>query len=127
MKRLITLLILFISISFDALSQNGVCKVIGEISLPAVEAGAFLGCMSSANQLVCELAFAAHNCAQDISCSGVVSTLVEGGCEFSIVKTNGMIKIIGTSSEEAKASLVHTYEMLNSIEGIHWVMINLNK
>lgn len=121
-KILLTLAITFTSL---VSAQEEVCKIVGEIALPAVERGAFLSCMSSANALACKVAFAAHGCGEDPSCAGVVSTIVESGCTFTIKKTGDTIQIIGTTTKDNVEELTKTYEALNTVEGMTWLMLYL--
>ncbi|MFD0862607.1 hypothetical protein ACFQ1M_10370 [Sungkyunkwania multivorans] len=126
MKKIIIVLLVSMTTSLS-FAQDEACKIVGEISLPAVEAGAFFGCMSSANALACKVAFAAHNCGQDIACSGVVATIVEEGCKFTIRKTGQTIEIIGTAAKENAEELRQTYNALNTVEGMTWLMLYLSQ
>lgn len=120
MKKIYVMLLLAFSPLISA--QEEVCKIVGEIALPSVEAGAFLACMRSGNALACKVAFDAHQCSQDPSCSGVVATIVEDGCTFSIKKTEETIEIAGVTAKENVDNLIRTYNALNTVEGMIWLV-----
>lgn len=125
-QKLSFLLLLCIAlIGFKAKAQGDACKIVGELSLPILETGGITSCMASGNPAVCQIAFAIHNCSQDPACNGVVSTVIENGCVYSVEKIGKTIKIIGTSAKENVNELQRTLNWLNSIDGMLWIMTSL--
>lgn len=121
MKTIILFLALC-SISINPLgSQSETCKFVGEISLVSVSAGAFWTCTYTGNPASCSIALAAHTCGKDPACNGVVKTLVEKGCKYTVEVVDDKIKIVGEATKEKMFDLQSTWEYLNRVEGIVWL------
>jgi hypothetical protein len=123
MKMIITLFLglILIGSTQNAQAQSETCTIIAEISLTAVERGAFLVCTRSANPAACTIALAADACGSDPACSGFVSHFVEKGCNYTIEVVGDNLKIIGKATKENIEELSKTYDAINSVEGIIWL------
>ena len=113
--------LVILAIASSTYSQSETCRFVAQISLTAVERGAFLACTRSANPAACSIALAAHSCGKDPACSGVVKHFVNKGCSYTVKVVGNSLSIIGTAAKEQYQELKGTYDALNSVQGIQWI------
>ena len=132
-------LILSISIVQTANAQTGMasfldgdeaCYFMGQISLDVIERGALAACLKSANPTACQIASLAMSCSKTPGCKGNVARITEFGCEFLITATSNSIEVMGKAVEETQQAydyLKQTYEGLNTVQGVQWLMRYLSR
>ncbi|BDS15693.1 hypothetical protein [Aureispira anguillae] len=120
LKKIIVLSFFLLGLQVAAFAQTA-CEFIGEISIDAVERGAFLACSKSGNPAACSIALAAHACGQDPACSGLVKHFTQKGCEYTVKVVGSKLKLYGKASKEKIEELKETYDVLNTVSGIKWL------
>lgn len=122
MRLYLTLLLFSVPALVAAQSvQESACYLTGQLSTTAIAGGALATCSVTGNPVTCAVAGRMLICAGDPACDGVVATLTEAGCNYSVTKSYEVINFTIKTTIENADKLRHTYDQLNTVEGIIWL------
>lgn len=110
-----------------ARAQSDACMFIGELTLPAIQAGSLSACLISANPAACWLANTATMCMEQDACSGVISNVSASGCEYTVEKVGETIRLTGNAAKGFEYEVEETFRHLNSVNGMHWLRRSLTR
>lgn len=112
----------------DFLSDHSeeICYFVGEMALPAISTTAFAVCLEGV-PAACTLGYSAMECASDPACSWVVSEFTSRGCTYALRKVGDTLVFMGKASRDHADSLKKTYESLNTVAGMRWLMRRLSQ
>ena len=93
------------------------CKLVAELSVEAVKAGALAACMKNPHPVVCSVAAAG----QDAATSGLAKEGVAAGCTWTVKKAGPKIRLTIESAKKSADEMERVYRALNTVEGIRWL------
>lgn len=116
------------SLRAQGINKGEVCFFIGKISLPAVTAGSFATCASSANPAACEIALWTMSCSADPLCSKTFEMTTKAGCQVTITLLGEAWEITAKASKRAEEDMKQLYKEaatifneLDKVENMQWL------
>lgn len=112
----------------DFLSDHSdeLCYFVGEMTLPTISTTAFAICLEGV-PAACSFGYSALECASDPACSGVVSEFTSHGCTYTLRKVGDTLVFMGKAYRDKADTLKKTYESLNTVAGMRWLMRQLSQ